>query len=309
MPARSSIELRRRLVQHLRRRGYLEDSRIANAFLAVPREVFLPEHTFRLGIEAVYRDEAIVVRRDPASGAPQSSSSQPAIMALMLQMLDARPGDRVLEIGAGTGYNAALLDRLTRPDGLVVSLDIAEDVAAGAAAAIQRLGGQVEVVVADGREGLPGPTRFDRIEVTASSADVPRAWYDQMAPDGRLVLPLRLSTARDSTHAVTAFRKSASGFDSIAVTAGGFMPLRPPSADSADLPVGEAPSSPPEGSELDPDAAVGPPLSISREQIAELRVVVRYDQEPSNVQWVFARTDHWIGVTLADPQPQPVDQE
>jgi protein-L-isoaspartate(D-aspartate) O-methyltransferase len=310
--------LRRRLVHHLRRRGYLTDRRLADAFLAVPREVFLPEHTRRLGLEAIYRDEAIVVRRDPRSGAPRSSSSQPAIMALMLQMLDPGPGDRVLEIGAGTGYNAALLGHLTRPGGRVVTVDIAEDVAAGAAAAVRRLGGEAEVIVADGRIGLPGPHQFDCIEVTASSAEVPQAWHDQLAPGGRLVLPLRLSTSRESTHAVTAFAKSASGFDSIGITCGGFMPLRSPSADPVDptgggwrsasaafevpevpdVPEGPDPAEPEESSGDQPDAALGPPLSISREEVAALRIAVRYDRAPTGARWVFERSDHWIGVDL-----------
>lgn len=223
-------------------------------------------------------------------------------MALMLQMLGAKPGDRVLEIGAGTGYNAALLDRLARPDGTIVTVDIAEDVAAGAAAAIERLGGQAKVVVADGHNALPTVAPFDRIEITASSADVPRTWHDLLVAGGRLVVPLRLSTARDSTHAITAFRKSASGFDSIAVTAGGFMPLRSPSVDAEATVVGEEPPSAlPEPSEAQAASVdVGAPLSIDREQVASLRVMVRYDEMPSDAQWVLERSDHWIGVALVE---------
>ncbi len=107
MPDPSSAALRRGLVDHLRTRGHLRDDRVAAAFAAVPRELFLAEHAERHGLADVYRDDAIVTQRDPA-GTPTSSSSQPAIMAEMLEMLDLRAGQRVLEIGAGTGYNAAL---------------------------------------------------------------------------------------------------------------------------------------------------------------------------------------------------------
>src|SRR5688500_14718603 len=102
----ASREMRRRLVAYLRRRGYLHDRRIGRAFLEVPREVFLPDELRRGGLPGVYRDDAIVTRRDPSTRAPTSSSSQPAIMAMMLEMLGVEDRHRVLEIGAGTGYNA-----------------------------------------------------------------------------------------------------------------------------------------------------------------------------------------------------------
>jgi protein-L-isoaspartate(D-aspartate) O-methyltransferase len=148
--------MRRRLVEHLRRRGLVHDPRVAGAFLAVPREVFLPETLARSGMGAVYQDDAIVTRRDPATMAPLSSSSQPAIMAIMLELLELRPGHRVLEIGAGTGYNAALLARLVDPDGLVVTLDIDPEIAEAAAGALRRFATGVHVVVGGGAGGRGG---------------------------------------------------------------------------------------------------------------------------------------------------------
>ena len=118
----SSAGLRHRLVDLLRRRGHLSDDRIAAAFAAVPRELFLTAHAQRHGVAVVYRDEAIVTRRDAGTGAPLSSSSQPAIMAEMLEMAGVAPGQRVLESGAGTGYNAALLARLAGDAGQVTSV-------------------------------------------------------------------------------------------------------------------------------------------------------------------------------------------
>src|SRR5918993_589471 len=131
-----ATELRHDLVERLRRQGYLTDDRVADAFGEVPRENFLPEYADRLGLAAVYRDEAIVTRRDPETRLPTSSSSQPAIMARMLEMLDLRAGQRVVEIGAGTGYNAALLDRLVGPKGSVTSVELDREVAAPAREAL-----------------------------------------------------------------------------------------------------------------------------------------------------------------------------
>ena len=177
--------------------------RVAAAMRAVPRHLFVP------GVppDEAYRDEPIVTRRDDA-GRPTSSSSQPAIMAAMLDQLDVRPGHRVLEIGAGTGYNAALLARLAAPGGLVVCLDIDADVADEARAHLDEAGlPQVEVVCRDGAEGHPERAPYDRLIATVGAWDLAPAWMEQLAPGGRMVVPLdvnglQLSVAldRDGDH-------------------------------------------------------------------------------------------------------------
>lgn len=96
----TSTQLRRQLVERLEGNGCLSSPAIRRAFLAVPRERFLSEITEREGLERVYHDQAIVTLRD-ARGIPASSSSQPSIMAAMLEQLDLRHGHRVLEIGTG----------------------------------------------------------------------------------------------------------------------------------------------------------------------------------------------------------------
>ena len=235
-----ATELRHDLVERLRRQGYLTDDRVADAFGEVPRENFLPEYADRLGLAAVYRDEAIVTRRDPETRLPTSSSSQPAIMARMLEMLDLRAGQRVVEIGAGTGYNAALLDRLVGPKGSVTSVELDREVAARAREALLATRSAAAVVVGDGRAGAPDGERVDRIIVTASGEAVARAWYDQLVPGGVLVVPLRLSRVLFSAQVVVALRKVSSGFDTVAVSAGAFMALRGPSATGGARPAQSA---------------------------------------------------------------------
>src|SRR5207245_8733647 len=102
--------LRAALVETLRSKGCLRSPAIADAFATVPRHLFVPE----VSVGEAYRDRWIATKR-LADGEVVSSSSQPEIMAVMLEQLDVRPGQRVLEIGAGTGYNAALLAHLVGP--------------------------------------------------------------------------------------------------------------------------------------------------------------------------------------------------
>jgi protein-L-isoaspartate(D-aspartate) O-methyltransferase len=219
--------LRQRLVAHLRRAGTLTDPAVERALLTVPRELFVAPVAARHGLQAVYRDRAIVTKRD-ALGRPTSSSSQPRIMAAMLQQLQARPGQRVLEVGAGSGYNAALLATLVGPGGLVVSVELDQEVARSAQAALARGGYRVQVAAADGRPGWAARAPFDRIIVTASTEDVPRAWFDQLVVGGRLVLPLRFSRRWFLPQAVVALRRTAVGLESVAMVPGAFMALRRP---------------------------------------------------------------------------------
>lgn len=189
--AKESRAYRYALVETLRRDGHLRSARVADALLAVPREAFVPE----LPLEDVYRpSEAIVIKR--VDGVSVSSASAPEVIALMLQQLDPRPGDHILEIGAGSGYNAALLAHLVGESGRVVSLDIDEDLVLSARSHLAAAGyPNVSVVQADGALGYPAERRYDGIILTVASNDLPPAWYEQLArPLGRLVMPLALRT-------------------------------------------------------------------------------------------------------------------
>ena len=226
MPRRpSSAALRRGLVEGLEASGNVTDPAVRKAFLTVPRERFLPGWS----LEEVYENRVIVTRKDSA-GAPISSSSQPAIMAIMLERLELAPGLRVLEIGAGTGYNAALLSTLVGEEGRVTSVELEPDLASTAAAALAEAGYRAEVVTGDGRDGWPAGAPYDRIVLTASTDTVCRTWFDQLAPAGLLQLPMHLKGP--DLQAVVTLRKEDGLLRSTDVVEGGFMVLRERSGES-----------------------------------------------------------------------------
>jgi protein-L-isoaspartate(D-aspartate) O-methyltransferase len=219
---RWSRTLRKQLVADLERRGLIRSERVRDAFLTVPRELFVPSFAAREGLAAVYRDEAILTKGDRTR--PLSSSSQPAIMVAMLEQLELEEGMRVLEVGAGTGYNAALLSLLVGSGGRVVSVDVDAQLAAAARRALRQGGFRVRVVRADGREGYAPAAPYDRIVVTASADAVPYLWFEQLNDHGLLQVPLRLNAA--GAQAIPVLRKTARGFRSLRAVCGGFMPLR-----------------------------------------------------------------------------------
>jgi protein-L-isoaspartate(D-aspartate) O-methyltransferase len=141
----------------------------------------------------------------------------------MLEQLDVRPGHRVLEIGTGTGYNAALLAFLVGGTGAVTTVEYDEDVARSARTALASAGyGAVTAVCGDGAFGWAAAAPYDRIIVTAGAWDVPPAWWDQLADDGVLLVPLRM---RGLTRAV-ALERDGAILRSRSVEACGFIPLR-----------------------------------------------------------------------------------
>ena len=180
--------LREQLVTTLKQRGHIRSAPVEQAFRTVPREQFLPG----ADLETVYTRRQIVTKRDP-HGAALSSASSPSLVADMLEQLGAHPGDHVLEIGAATGINAALLAELTNPGGTVTTIELDQDLADGARAALDRAGYEtVEVICGDGALGHPESAPYQRIIVTAGAWDISAAWWDQLADQGRIVVPLRV---------------------------------------------------------------------------------------------------------------------
>jgi protein-L-isoaspartate(D-aspartate) O-methyltransferase len=225
-------ELRARLVGHLKARGDVRSERVAAAFERVPRHVFIPD----VPAEDAYADRSIAIKLE--DGVPISSSSQPAIMAEMLEMLAVREGDRVLEIGAGSGYNAALLAELAGPSGFVQTLDIDDDLVAAARSHLDAAGYHgVRALRADGALGDPDGAQFDAIIAAVGVERIPPAWIAQLRTGGRLVAPLTIR----SLQKVVAFERTTRRLESIAIVDAGFMMLRGPSAtaDSAVIALGE----------------------------------------------------------------------
>jgi protein-L-isoaspartate(D-aspartate) O-methyltransferase len=231
---------RQQLVRRLEAESAIRSKAVRNAFLDIPREIFIPDVARRLGIGAVYRDEAYPIKTDDR-GEAISSSSQPQIMALMLEELRISPGHRVLEIGTGTGWNAALLSALTGAKGRVTTIELDPELATQARRSIRAAGQRATVVVGDGQRGWRANAPYDRIIATASSLDVPRSFLQQLKQGGLLVLPLRLSDAVPFRQIVVTFVRVGDRLRSASVIRGGFMRLRErPEDPSLPWPVSKA---------------------------------------------------------------------
>jgi protein-L-isoaspartate(D-aspartate) O-methyltransferase len=177
--------LRRQMVSRLKRAGVLITPAVQEAMGSVPRDLFVPQ----VEVQSAYLDHAVMVKHGN-DGSPISSASQPTIVAIMLEQLQVRPGHRVLEIGTGTGYNAALLAALVGDGGYLVSIELEPDLAERAGDLLSRLGYAVEVVVGDGREGYSQQAPYDRVIVTTGAYEVARPWSTQLVNGGRMVVPI-----------------------------------------------------------------------------------------------------------------------
>lgn len=190
---------------------------VEDALRRVERHRYVPDAP----LTDAYDEMAVITHTFP-DGTHLSCASGPTIVAAMLGALDVRPGHRILEIGAGTGYNAALLATLAGTGGQVTTLDINGDVTAAAHRNLTDAGfPHVRVLTRDGAEGSAEHAPYDRIVVTVGAWDIPQTWWDQLAPDGRLVLPLRW---RGTTRAV-AFTKQGRRWESDWVFLCGFVPM------------------------------------------------------------------------------------
>jgi protein-L-isoaspartate(D-aspartate) O-methyltransferase len=194
-----------RLARRLRR--HVTDERVLDAVARVPRDAFVPG-PWRW---AAWRNRALPI----ACG---QTISQPVVVARMCELLDLRPTDRVLDVGTGSGYHAAVLAQLAEH---VWSVEIHSELAEAARRNLDAAGiGNVTVLVGDGRLGYPGAAPYDAINVAAAGRDVPRALEEQLAPDGRLVLPLG-----DRVQTLTVLRRTADGLQRQAREPVRFVPL------------------------------------------------------------------------------------
>ncbi|MDL4775314.1 methyltransferase domain-containing protein [Actinomadura xylanilytica] len=202
----------RAMTDALRAAGSLTQARVEAAMHATPRHLFArdsgwlsPDHGAGPGRtihrqadpdgwwSAVYSDGSIITQRDDgagvadsANGAPTSSLSAPGVVAEFLELLAIRPRDRVLEIGTGTGWTAALLAQM---DTDVTSIEVDPHVAEQAVANLKTADRAPRLLVGDGAEGWPEGAPYDRVHATCAVARVPFAWVEQTRPGGMIVTP------------------------------------------------------------------------------------------------------------------------
>ncbi|GHF62420.1 hypothetical protein GCM10010218_49860 [Streptomyces mashuensis] len=188
----------------LRERGAIRTSPVERAFATVPRHLFLPGGYYTSGrfvpvpaepgdelLDRIYSDTALMTHvptSDDAAGR-YSSTSQPRVIAAMLEALLLAPGMKVLEIGAGTGYNASLIAAITGAE--VVTIDVSDVIVTEAARAAERAGEKnVTALTADGYLGHPAKGPYDRIVVTCGVTGISPHWLDQLAEGGQIVVPV-----------------------------------------------------------------------------------------------------------------------
>lgn len=192
----------------LRQRG-ISDQAVLRAMDDVPREHFVTAEL----TDSAYADQALPI----ACG---QTISQPYVVAYMTEQLDVEPQHRVLEVGTGSGYQAAILSRLARE---VVSIERYRTLADTARERLQTLGySNVTVIAGDGFAGAPEQAPFDRVIVTAAGEEVPDALVEQLGEDGKMVLPLG---PRNGTQHIVKLSKTAGGLTRQTLIAVRFVPL------------------------------------------------------------------------------------
>jgi protein-L-isoaspartate(D-aspartate) O-methyltransferase len=167
---------RRLMIQRMQVTTGIDDRRVLNAFLATPRHCFVPQSQR----DQAYEDKALPLGEG-------QTISQPSMIAIMLSELQCRPEDVALEVGAGSGYAAALLGQMVER---VHAIEIRPRLAERAQLTLAEIGADnVYIHVSDGTLGLPEYAPFDRILVSAAAPSVPAQLVDQLAPGGRLACP------------------------------------------------------------------------------------------------------------------------
>ena len=173
----------------LRRRG-IRDQRVLEAMATVPRELFVPERDRR----RAYADSALPIGHG-------QTISQPWIVAAICEALELEGSERVLEIGTGSGYSAAVLAMLADA---VITVERVEELAIAARRLLAEIGiSKVEVVVGDGSAGLPDRAPYEAVAVHATAPSPPSTLIEQLAPGGRLVIPI----ATDAADMLTVYRR------------------------------------------------------------------------------------------------------
>lgn len=171
---------REQLVMNLLRDGYIKTEAVKQAFLAVPRDVFVPESLRKFA----YVDTPLDIGQGQTISAPH-------MVAIMCESLDLHHSQKILEIGTGSGYHAAIVAQLVDKTGTVYTIERFESLAKKAQAALDRTGNSnVIVEVGDGSSGLPAHQPYDRIYVTCAAPSTPPPLLDQLRDPGKLLIPI-----------------------------------------------------------------------------------------------------------------------
>ncbi|HIH28662.1 MAG TPA: protein-L-isoaspartate(D-aspartate) O-methyltransferase [Thermoplasmata archaeon] len=171
---------RERLVLQLHREGYLKTNAVQQAFLKVPREAFLPD---------VQKGYAYV--DTPLDIGNGQTISAPHMVAIMCEALDIKKGQKILEIGTGSGYHAAIVAQLVGTTGTVYTIERFESLATTAKHNLEEIKcPNVIVEIGDGSCGLPAHQPYDRIYVTCAAPDIPQPLIDQLQDPGKLLIPV-----------------------------------------------------------------------------------------------------------------------
>lgn len=169
---------RKRLIQNLSKRGI--SAKVLRAMEHVPRHLFLPE-----------KDRQYAYEDYPLSIGSGQTISAPHMVAIMCDLLDLRPGQKVLEVGGGSGYHAAVMAELVKPGGHVYTIERFQVLADSARTNLTSAGYKgVSVVVKDGSQGLPEEAPFDRISVACSAPEIPPVLVEQLTVSGKMVIPI-----------------------------------------------------------------------------------------------------------------------
>ncbi|MGH7744794.1 MAG: methyltransferase domain-containing protein [Candidatus Dormibacteria bacterium] len=286
-----------------------------SAFAATPRELFIPRRALwvhgnagKIPIDrdtdpdtwmaAVYSNDLIVTQVDDGTtdgkGDYTSSASMPSIMLAMLHQLDVHEGHKVLEVGTGTGYNAALLaHRLGASN--VTSIEIDPDIARQARANLAKLARDVTVSTGDGAAGYPPHAPYDRIIATCSVETVPWPWVTQTRPGGVIVTPWGPPMANDHLLRLAVGRDSAVG---TIVDSAGFMRLRAQRWSITDEPDNFPDIATRSSTDLDPHEVLGnhSTLAVSL-HLGQCRAIFETDPATGNeTLWLLA-ADSWASIT------------
>ena len=176
--------LRNKLVEEIRRKG-INDERVLSAISKVPRHLFMDSGFMQFA----YRDQAFPIRAG-------QTISQPYTVAIQSQLLEVKPMDKILEVGTGSGYQAAILAEL---GARVFTIERQKELYLSFQDLLIRLGYHVQFFYGDGYQGLPTYGPFDRILITAAAPDIPEKLLDQLKIGGRLVVPLGMRESQMMT--------------------------------------------------------------------------------------------------------------